>query len=43
MQNENSFLNRIIFLETVAGIPGYTAAFVRHFRSLRKMRPDNGW
>ena len=34
---------RIIFLETVAGVPGMVAAMTRHLQSLRKMRRDNGW
>ena len=31
------------FLETVAGVPGMVAAMLRHLRSLRTMRRDNGW
>ena len=34
---------RIIFLETVAGVPGMVAAMTRHLQSLRKMRRDHGW
>jgi hypothetical protein len=34
---------RILFLETLAGVPGFTAAMVRHLRSLRIMRRDGGW
>ena len=33
---------RVIFLETVAGIPGFVAAMVRHFRSLRTFSRDGG-
>ncbi len=35
--------SRIIFLETVAGVPGMVAAMVRHLHSLRLMRRDHGW
>ncbi len=34
---------RMCFLETVAGVPGMVAAMLRHLRSLRTMRRDNGW
>jgi len=42
-RNEKLWLNRIIFLETVAGVPGMVAAMVRHLHSLRKLRRDHGW
>jgi len=35
-------LQRVIFLETVAAVPGMVAAIIRHFRSLRKMQRDGG-
>lgn len=35
-------LNRAIFLETVAAIPGMVAAIIRHFSSLRNMKRDGG-
>ena len=35
-------LNRAIFLETIAAIPGMVAAIIRHFRSLRNMVRDGG-
>jgi len=35
-------LRRVIFLETVAGIPGFVAAMFRHFRSLRTFTRDGG-
>lgn len=38
--NERKLLRRIIFLETVAGIPGMVAGSLRHLESLRKMRRD---
>jgi len=36
-------LNRAIFLETVAGVPGMCAGMLRHLRSLRRMDRDHGW
>jgi len=41
--DENKYLNRIIFLETIAGVPGMVAGMVRHLDSLRTMKKDNGW
>ncbi|CAL1544207.1 unnamed protein product [Lymnaea stagnalis] len=41
--NEKKWLNRICFLETVAGVPGMVAAMMRHMRSLRRMQRDQGW
>ena len=35
-------LRRVIFLETVAGIPGFVAAMSRHFKSLRTFSRDGG-
>jgi len=35
-------LRRVIFLETVAGIPGFVAAMFRHFKSLRNFSRDGG-
>jgi len=40
---ETKLLRRIIFLETVAGIPGMVAASLRHLRSLRTLKRDQGW
>jgi len=40
---EKNWLNRMIFLETVAGVPGMVAGMQRHLRSLRKMEHDHGW
>eukprot|EP00882_Tetradesmus_deserticola_P010124 GHRQ01010696.1.p1 GENE.GHRQ01010696.1~~GHRQ01010696.1.p1 ORF type:complete len:370 (+),score=184.96 GHRQ01010696.1:251-1360(+) len=40
---EGHWLRRIIFLETVAGVPGMVGGMLRHLRSLRLMQRDNGW
>lgn len=40
---ERDWVRRIIFLETVAGVPGMVAGMVRHLHSLRLMRRDYGW
>ncbi|KAH7921910.1 alternative oxidase [Leucogyrophana mollusca] len=40
---EKAWLSRILFLETVAGVPGMVAAVLRHLGSLRLMRRDSGW
>lgn len=40
---EKKLLRRIIFLETVAGIPGIVAASLRHLKSLRRIQHDMGW
>jgi hypothetical protein len=41
--DEQGWLNRILFLESIAGVPGMVAATLRHLQSLRLMRRDNGW
>ena len=41
--SERKWLNRVLFLETVAGVPGFVAAMHRHLKSLRYMRRDYGW
>lgn len=38
----NKVLQRVIFLETIAAVPGMTAAIIRHFQSLRNMTRDGG-
>ncbi|TFK52367.1 alternative oxidase [Heliocybe sulcata] len=43
IMNEHQWLNRILFLEAIAGVPGMVAATVRHLRSLRLMQRDSGW
>lgn len=42
-KNENKWLTRVIFLETIAGVPGSIAATLRHLSSLRRMKRDHGW
>ena len=41
--NERQWLNRIVFLETVAGVPGMVGGMMRHCRSLRTLERDHGW
>ena len=41
--NERDWLNRTIFLETVAGVPGMIGGMSRHMRSLRTLERDHGW
>jgi len=41
--NEHTWLNRMIFLETVAGVPGSIGGTLRHLASLRRLKRDNGW
>ena len=38
-----SLVWRLIVLESVAGVPGFVAAGMRHFRSLRVLERDYGW
>lgn len=40
---EEKWLTRIIFLESIAGVPGMVAAFVRHLHSLRLLKRDKAW
>ncbi|PNH12106.1 Alternative oxidase, mitochondrial [Tetrabaena socialis] len=40
---EAKWLQRMIFLETVAGVPGMVGGMLRHLKSLRSMQRDNGW
>ena len=40
---EKKWMSRFIFLETVAGVPGMVGGMLRHLRSLRRMKRDNGW
>ena len=41
--NERKWLDRCVFLETVAGVPGMIGAVHRHMRSLRTLEQDRGW
>ena len=41
--DERAWLNRIIFLETVAGVPGMIGGMTRHLKSLRTLEADHGW
>lgn len=41
--SERKWMIRFIFLETVAGVPGMVGGMLRHFRSMRRMKRDNGW
>ena len=36
--DERAVLTRVIFLETVAGVPGFSAAMIRHLHSLRRLQ-----
>lgn len=40
---EYKWLTRFVFLESVAGVPGMVGGMLRHLRSLRRMKRDNGW
>ena len=40
---ESRWLTRMVFLETIAGVPGFCGAAIRHLRSLRAMERDRGW
>ena len=35
-------MNRVIYLETIAAVPGMVAGVLRHFKSLRAMERDGG-
>ena len=40
---EKKWLIRIIFLESIAAVPGMVGGMLRHLHSLRRMKRDNGW
>ncbi|KAH6856970.1 alternative oxidase-domain-containing protein [Chaetomium sp. MPI-CAGE-AT-0009] len=40
---EAQWLVRIIFLESIAGVPGMVGGMLRHLHSLRRLKRDNGW
>jgi hypothetical protein len=41
--DEWHWLDRVIFLDTIARVPGMIAGMQRHLKSLRIIEPDNGW
>ncbi|TPX65843.1 hypothetical protein SpCBS45565_g04886 [Spizellomyces sp. 'palustris'] len=41
--SEWQWLNRIVFLETIAGVPGMVAGMTRHMLSMRTLKKDEGW
>ncbi|CAF3807581.1 unnamed protein product [Rotaria sordida] len=43
IMTEKEWLRRVIFLESIAGVPGMVAGMNRHMKSLRTMRRDHGW
>jgi hypothetical protein len=43
VMDEKQWMTRILFLESIAGVPGMVAATLRHLKSLRLMRRDSGW
>ncbi|KAJ5338143.1 hypothetical protein N7452_004871 [Penicillium brevicompactum] len=43
VMTEQKWITRFIFLESVAGVPGMVAGMLRHLKSIRRMRRDNGW
>jgi hypothetical protein len=40
---EAQWLVRVIFLESIAGVPGMVGGMLRHLHSLRRLKRDNGW
>lgn len=40
---ETKWMTRFIFLESIAGVPGFVGGTLRHLKSLRTLRRDNGW
>lgn len=40
---ERKVINRCLFLETVAGVPGMVGGMIRHMSSLRGLKRDHGW
>lgn len=40
---EKNWLFRVITLETVAGIPGMVGGMLRHMKSIRTLKRDQGW
>ncbi|KAJ6262606.1 hypothetical protein Dda_3417 [Drechslerella dactyloides] len=40
---EKKWMIRFIFLESIAGVPGFVAGVLRHLKSIRTLKRDNGW
>lgn len=40
---EEKWMTRVIFLESIAGVPGMVAAFLRQLHSLRLLQRDKAW
>lgn len=40
---DEKWMTRVIFLETIAAVPGMVAAFLRHLHSIRLLRRDRAW
>ena len=40
---EGKWMTRCIFLESIAGVPGSVAGFIRHLHSLRMLTRDKAW
>ncbi|EPS37513.1 hypothetical protein H072_8775 [Dactylellina haptotyla CBS 200.50] len=40
---EKKWMIRFIFLESIAGVPGFVAGTLRHLKSIRSLKRDNGW
>ena len=40
---QSKWMLRVIFLETIAGVPGMVGGMTRHMKSLRSMERDHGW
>eukprot|EP00742_Colponemidia_sp_Colp-10_P019540 GILJ01022676.1.p1 GENE.GILJ01022676.1~~GILJ01022676.1.p1 ORF type:complete len:291 (-),score=49.00 GILJ01022676.1:330-1202(-) len=43
LMSTDKWLNRAIFLESIAAVPGMVAGMSRHLGSLRRMKHDEGW
>mmetsp|Transcript_7771 Transcript_7771/g.10506 ORF Transcript_7771/g.10506 Transcript_7771/m.10506 type:complete len:350 (+) Transcript_7771:170-1219(+) len=43
IMTEAHWMRRVMFLETVAGVPGMVAGMLRHLYSLRTLQRDHGW
>lgn len=43
VMTERKWLTRIVFLESIAGVPGMVGGMLRHLQSLRTLKRDNGW